>query len=382
MNILYIFGYKYTLQTWKNSGALEREVEFFNKMWVDHQVKYTLITYGNKNDLEIDLPDNIKIVPMFPNSTKNKSSMSMLIMSIIIPFKIYKHFDDYDVIKTNQLNGSWLAIILKLILKKPLFLRTGFDQLLFAINDKKFKLKIFFFYLLTKFSLFFCDIYSVTSKSDIKYLSNTFANDNKLIYRPNWVKVEKQPKKYSKENIIFLSAGRLESQKNFKLLISALSGIGQDIRIVGSGSEESELKLLAKSLNVNLKILPNLSHKEFLLYLKNVSFFILPSLYEGNPKVLLEAMSVGCIPIVSDITNHTEIIKDGINGLTFKNNDVESLKETLIKAQKIKNFTELSNNSFDTVSRNNSLENITRQEYQDYIDLKQLAKGINNEKDI
>ena len=72
MKILYIFGYKYTLQIWKNSGALEREFEFFNKMWNDHQVRYTLITYGNKNDLKIDLPDNIKIIPMFPNSTKDR----------------------------------------------------------------------------------------------------------------------------------------------------------------------------------------------------------------------------------------------------------------------------------------------------------------------
>lgn len=374
MKILYIFGYKYTLQIWKNSGALEREIEFFNKMWNDHQVRYTLITYGNKNDLKIDLPDNIKIIPMFPNSTKDSASIKMFIMSVIFPFKVYKKIREFDAIKTNQLNGSWLAIILKVLIKKPLFLRTGFDQLLFAINDNKNKLKIFFFYVLTRVSLYCCDFYSVTSKSDIDYLSKRFNNNTKLIYRPNWVEIEEQLKTSSKKDFIFLSAGRLENQKNFKLLISALSDIRQEITIIGSGTEESNLKLLAKSLNVNLKIVPGLPHKEFLLFLKNVKFFILPSLYEGNPKVLLEAMSKGCVPIVSDIKNHTEIIKDGFNGLTFKNNDLESLRITLIKAGKIRNFKELSSNSFNTVLKNNSLEKITEQEYQDYINLKQITK--------
>jgi glycosyltransferase involved in cell wall biosynthesis len=374
MNILYIFGYKYSLQTWKNSGALEREIEFFNKMWEDHKVIYTLITYGNKKDLKIDLPANIKVIPMFHDSAKNKSSIAMFIMSLVFPFKIYKYMDDFDVIKTNQLNGSWMAIILKILLKNPLFLRTGFDQLLFAINDDKNKLKVFFFYLLTRISLYFCDFYSVTSKSDIDYLSKRFKNNTKLIYRPNWVKIEEQLKTSDKKNFIFLSAGRLENQKNFKLLISALSDIGQEITIIGRGTEESNLKLLAKSLNVNLKIVPGLPHKEFLLFLKNVKFFILPSLYEGNPKVLLEAMSKGCVPIVSDIKNHTEIIKDDFNGLTFTNNDLESLRITLIKAGKMRNFKELSSNSFNTVLKNNSLEKITEQEYQDYINLKQITK--------
>jgi glycosyltransferase involved in cell wall biosynthesis len=380
MKILYIFGYKYTLQIWKNSGALEREFEFFNKMWNDHQVRYTLITYGNKNDLKIDLPDNIKIIPMFPNSTKNNAGIRMFIMSFIFPFKIYKNIREFDAIKTNQLNGSWLAIILKVLIKKPLFLRTGFDQLLFAIKDNKIKPKVFFFYLLTKISLNFCDIYSVTSKSDINYLSRKFTNNEKLIYRPNWVKIEKKPTRDAKENFMFLSAGRLESQKNFKLLINALSGTGQDIRIVGRGSEESDLKLLARSLNVNLQIIQNFSYKKFLVSLENVKFFILPSLYEGNPKVLLEAMSKGCVPIVSDIQNHTEIIEDGLNGLTFKNNDVESLRTTLMKAMKMKNYEELSKNSFETVANNNSLEKSTSQEYQDYVNLKKFPKSVNNEK--
>ena len=60
--------------------------------------------------------------------------------------------------------GSWIAIILKFIIKKPLIVRTGYDLLEFSIKENKSLLKITY-YLLTYFSLFFCDKYFVSSNS-------------------------------------------------------------------------------------------------------------------------------------------------------------------------------------------------------------------------
>ena len=40
-----------------------------------------------------------------------------------------------DLIKTNQLNGSWVGIILKFMLKKPLIIRTGYNLYEFSKND-------------------------------------------------------------------------------------------------------------------------------------------------------------------------------------------------------------------------------------------------------
>ena len=55
-----------------------------------------------------------------------------------------------SLIKTNQLNGSWIAILIKLIIKKPLLIRTGYDAFIFSIRDKKSIFKKVLYYLLTQ----------------------------------------------------------------------------------------------------------------------------------------------------------------------------------------------------------------------------------------
>ena len=47
----------------------------------------------------------------------------------------------------------------------------------------------------------------------------------------------------------------------------------------------------------------------------NYKIFILPSSFEGNPKVVLEAMSRGALVIAKDNKNTSEIIKNGFNGV-------------------------------------------------------------------
>ena len=80
---------------------------------------------------------------------------------------------------------------------------------------------------------------------------------------------------------------------------------------------ENELIQLANNVNTKLNLYKNLPNTELMDVYKKYKFFILPSIFEGNPKVLLEAMSTGCIPMVSNIKNNTEIIDDGFNGYVF-----------------------------------------------------------------
>lgn len=61
------------------------------------------------------------------------------------------------------------------------------------------------------------------------------------------------------------------------------------------------------------------------------SFFVMSSLYEGFPLVLVEAMNCG-LPCVSfDITGANSIIDNGKNGFLVPDNDVNALAEACIK---------------------------------------------------
>ena len=66
--------------------------------------------------------------------------------------KIIKNqVNSFDLIKTNQLKGSWSAIILKILTGKPLIVRTGYDLYSFSKYEKN---HCFIEYLLT--CLLFC----------------------------------------------------------------------------------------------------------------------------------------------------------------------------------------------------------------------------------
>ena len=82
------------------------------------------------------------------------------------------------MIKTNQLMGSWIAIMLKLIFAKPLIVRTGYD-LFRLIYEKKSLIKKIFYYILTQFSILFSDLYLVTSRTDKDFLKDILLNPAK-----------------------------------------------------------------------------------------------------------------------------------------------------------------------------------------------------------
>ena len=53
--------------------------------------------------------------------------------------------------------------------------------------------------------------------------------------------------------------------------------------------------------------------------------FVLPSLYEGLPISLLETMSYGLVPVVTDVGSITEYVDDGVNGLLINTRDSASI---------------------------------------------------------
>jgi len=125
-----------------------------------------------------------------------------------------------------------------------------------------------------------------------------------------------------------LAVGRLEKQKNFNDLLYAVQGTNFSVDIYGEGSLKNELIELAKKLEIKLNIYNNLENNQLLDIYKQYKYFISSSIFEGNSKVVLEAMANGCIVIAKDIENNREIIGNNC-GLLYKNN----LNELLIKCQ-------------------------------------------------
>lgn len=369
MNIAFFFTYGYSLKTWEESGTLERELKTLRILSKNYGYKFTLVTYGDVSDTLIkNISEEFKIIPIYSIIKKRNSKFINYLFSFTIPFKLRNTFKNIDVIHQHQLLGSWVVIILKFLVKKPLLTRTGYDMYLFAKNERKNVVVRYLYKLLTRFTIWLSDIYTVTSISDFNYLNTSRKTKKKLLYRPNFIEQnETNPLENRYENKI-LGVGRLVEQKNFKILIEEFKNTKDDfeITIVGEGKLENELKALALKNNVDLKLIGSVSYEELKNIYQNYRYFISTSLFEGNPKTLLEAMASGCVVLASNISNHSEIIKNGLSGYIFKLNNPQLLK----KINQLKNDfnlqTKISNNAINEVYKNNSLENLISLLDEDY----------------
>ncbi len=132
----------------------------------------------------------------------------------------------------------------------------------------------------------------------------------------------------SKEKII-LSVGRLSPEKGHKQLIEAFSQVKTDnwvLHIAGDGVLRQTYQDLIDTLNLSnrVKLLGNQANLVS-IYARS-AIFVLPSLYEGFPNALCEAMSMGCAPISFDCqTGPSDIILDGVNGKLVEPQDIDAL---------------------------------------------------------
>jgi len=367
MHVVLFFTYEISLKEWSDSGLLDRELKLYKKLSSKYGLKFTFITYGNKTDFGI-IEENplIEVLPIYTLINKSKNKIIRFSKSFYIPFYIKKNIKDFDIIKTNQLHGSWVAIILKIISKKRLYIRTGYNHFSFARKEGKGFLKKAFFYYLTKLALLSSDYYSVTSKSDKKTLIKNFniRNKAKIKVIPNWVEpVDQIDNKYSDR---VLSVGRLEKQKNYISLIKELSDSNFSLDIAGEGSLKEELIECAKKYNVKINLLGLFSNEELMSIYGKYKIFVSSSLYEGNPKALLEAMAMGCVVISTKTTNVEEIIEDNINGrfYSFENKDLQSIIKEVIEDYAL--YKRLSNNAIKSVSIKNSFQNTLNKELKIY----------------
>jgi glycosyltransferase involved in cell wall biosynthesis len=134
---------------------------------------------------------------------------------------------------------------------------------------------------------------------------------------------------------ILLAVGRLNSQKNHKLLLEVFSNLAQKrpglrLYILGEGPERERLEQQRRELGLEGKVFLPGNQKNIASALTQASVFVLPSRYEGFPLALLEAMSMSCACVASDCeTGPSEILRHGKNGFLFPEGDAPSLERLL-----------------------------------------------------
>jgi glycosyltransferase involved in cell wall biosynthesis len=136
---------------------------------------------------------------------------------------------------------------------------------------------------------------------------------------------------HSKPRLLFV--GRLAVQKNLGLLLRALDGVSDrfDTTLVGRGELEAELRAMAHDLGLqNVRFYGAAQGAELRQLYRDADIFVLPSLLEGMPLVLLEAMKMGLPIVATDVPGTRDLVVSGKNGLLVPLDDPLALRRALM----------------------------------------------------
>ena len=137
---------------------------------------------------------------------------------------------------------------------------------------------------------------------------------------------------------LFINPGRIGEQKNQAVLakvIDRLNREGHDIVLLMAGRIENH--------NVYAELEPYLCDRivylgerdEIPSMMAGCDALSLPSNWEGLPVVLLEALSVGCIPICSPVGGIKNVVTDGIDGILLSGSTEQDIYEGFLRFLKL-----------------------------------------------
>lgn len=177
-----------------------------------------------------------------------------------------------------------------------------------------------------------------------EYFPQAVQRKSTVILNPIDLKFFDAVRTNSPHNIV--TVGRLESQKNQRMLVKAFAKIAKEfpeekLIIYGEGPLREELENLCESLHLadRIEMPGNISNVEKAL--SEAKVFVLPSDYEGLPNALMEAMAVGlpCISTDCPCGGPRLLISNARNGMLVSVGDekqmADALKNVLLDTNKL-----------------------------------------------
>ena len=299
---------------------------------------------------------NIRVIRI-PKVTKNINFLQEL-KSLFYLYKIFVR-EKPDVIHLNSSKlgglGATTAFFYKITSNQlPVIIFTAHG---WPFNEDRNFMARGIIYFLSWLTAFFADRVINITKTDYRQsLKFPLLSPNKFIYIPNGLKLNDrlflppaEARKIlgiNKENFIIGAITELTKNKGLGYLIDAINQIRIKnqktkikIIIIGKGEEQSKLKTQIKSLGLEHTIFLAGFKENAEKYLKGFDVFVMPSVKEGLPYALMEAMAAGLPIIASRVGGIPDLIEHEKNGLLVEPKDNLDLAQKLEKIiQKPENF--------------------------------------------
>ena len=179
------------------------------------------------------------------------------------------------------------------------------------------------------------DLYICPSEFYRKKLVESGFTKSKIVCHRNPLPIDTKYELNDKSDGYLLYFGRLSKEKGIKTLINAMIGKNYELKVLGKGPLEEELKkfIVEKEIK-NVELCGFKSGVELADYVRKSRCVVLPSeWYENGPYSAMEAMALGKPLIVSNLGGLPELVENGSNGFVYK--DVNELSTKIDEIMKL-----------------------------------------------
>jgi glycosyltransferase involved in cell wall biosynthesis len=285
---------------------------------------------------------------------------------------------DFNVLHTHGgTAGFWGRLVAASLAKRPIIIHTyhGLHYLNISqvgMNAIQQKLKLAIFARVDRFLLNYTNRIICVCRSDYdKAIDCGLVNPDRTSIVFNGIETDKFLQPIDREiarkifgiapgELVFGNVGRLCEQKGHKFLLQAFAKVSgcPRLMIIGDGELRDESILLANKLNIGDRVSFLGARSDVHEFLSAIDIFVMPSLWEGQPIALLEALAIGKPCIASAVDGIPESIVDGVNGYLVNPRDVEGLARVMNFATESNNLHKVSKSSFSTISQKLSAKNM------------------------
>ena len=319
-------------------GGVEKNAIIISNYLANFINNIELITYDGKFNRYFD--KRIKVINHIKKSNLKRSKYyKYFICLILLVRSFFKNKESYVF----AFQANIYCIILAIIFRKKLITRSNSSPSGWSKNI----IKNLLFRILFKYP----EKIIVNSKAFKKEIDNKFKINSKMIYNPlDKLEVLKKSREKIRDNFFksektlkIINVSRFTDQKDHITLLKAFKLISKKISskliLVGYGSNKNKILNFIKENKLQKKIkIINFTFNP-LKYVSKSDIFVLSSLYEGLPNVILESMLMKKYVISSNCpTGPSEILEKGKYGSLFPVRNYKKLSEIILNyyANKIK----------------------------------------------
>ena len=314
-NLVVFFTRRTSLQRWQDLGILERELAIYRRLR-SYGASIALVTYGGRGDelLARGLPEFTVCA--------NRWGLPRRAYEHAIPWIHRRILEQANLVKTNQTNGAEIALRAARLTQKRLVARCGFMWSATELRNHGRDSKQYRTACREEEIVFPAADRIVVTTTAMKHdLERRIPiTEGRVEIIPNYVDTTQfRPNTTIEKKFDVVFVGRLSPEKNFKALAEAVRDTSLRLLVIGGGQRQSDAAKQFPWLAEQTVWIPRVPHTELPRYLQQGRIFAMPSIYEGHPKALIEAMACGLTVLGSNVTGVRDVIVHGQTGWLCKN---------------------------------------------------------------